>query len=385
MAEGGRHFRASGQPARSTGQAGSTRQAQSHSVQPVQPARGNVPGARPTPRPVKPARPVGPAPSETAQFIAAAASQSSRAAQPKLRQSTSGQRFSTSGRSSAASASTGSIPPRTPYGNGRSDRVAGAPNNPPRRRKRDILPVLLIVVGVALLLVAGGLFIRAQLGYKAARDTYDGIAETAVTENAGDGVPRIDFDALTAEGKDIVGWIYVPGTAINYPVVQSSDNSYYLRRLPNGEWNENGTIFMDMDDTAPGAVDQQTTLYGHHMNDGSMFQSIDGTMQQDAFDAITKVYYITRDTTYLFKPLFTAQVQDDYGDARVPTFESDEAFTAYLKDALSQARAKAPDAEERIAETKQVLTLVTCAGEIIPRTTRATMVCSLEEATAHQQ
>ncbi|MBO1704350.1 class B sortase, partial [Eubacterium callanderi] len=70
-------------------------------------------------------------------------------------------------------------------------------------------------------------------------------------------------------------------------------NNTYLRHLPNGEYSENGTIFMDMDGTAPGMVDQQTTLYGHHMNDGAMFEPIDASMDQKVFDTFKKVYYIT--------------------------------------------------------------------------------------------
>ena len=280
-----------------------------------------------------------------------------------------------------AGSAAGAVLPRTPAGR---HPAGSASPEPPRRRRRNILPIVLIVVGVVLLLTAAGLFIRAQLGYREAKAAYDDISKAAVSDTSGDGIPNIDFDALAAESEDIVGWIYVPGTPISYPVLQGVDNNQYLRHLPNGEWNDNGSIFMDMDDTAPGVVDQQTTLYGHHTNDGSMFKAIDGTLQQDAFDDIDKVYYITRDATYTFKPLFTAQVQDDYGDARVANFADDAAFTKYLQDTYAQAKAKAADAEERIPNTKQVLTLVTCAGEIIPRTTRAAMVCTLEETTARE-
>lgn len=53
----------------------------------------------------------------------------------------------------------------------------------------------------------------------------------------------VDFDLL--ENDDVVGWIYCEDTPINYPVLQSDDNNYYLRRLINGEWNISGSIFMD--------------------------------------------------------------------------------------------------------------------------------------------
>ena len=244
------------------------------------------------------------------------------------------------------------------------------------KRRGNVLSNILIAVGVALLLVAGGLFVKAQIGYKKANDYYNGIAEMAVKDSSGeDGIPRIDFDALKKESDDIVGWIYVPGTRINYVVAQGETNNTYLRHLPNGEYSENGTIFMDMDGTAPGMVDQQTTLYGHHMNDGAMFEPIDASMDQKVFDTFKKVYYITPEMTYVLKPMFTMQVQDDYVDARRTNFDSEKAFTQYLQASLAQAKASAKDAAAEVEKADKVLTLVTCAGQIIPRTTRAGMVC----------
>lgn len=244
------------------------------------------------------------------------------------------------------------------------------------KRRGNVLSNILIAVGVALLLVAGGLFVKAQIGYKKANDYYNGIAEMAVKDSSGeDGIPQIDFDALKKESDDIVGWIYVPGTRINYVVAQGETNNTYLRHLPNGEYSENGTIFMDMDGAAPGMVDQQTTLYGHHMNDGAMFEPIDASMDQKVFDTFKKVYYITPEMTYVLKPMFTMQVQDDYVDARRTNFDSEKAFTQYLQASLAQAKASAKDASAEVEKADKVLTLVTCAGQIIPRTTRAGMVC----------
>lgn len=244
------------------------------------------------------------------------------------------------------------------------------------KRRGNVLSNILIAVGVALLLVAGGLFVKAQIGYKKANDYYNGIAEMAVKDSSGeDGIPQIDFDALKKESDDIVGWIYVPGTRINYVVAQGETNNTYLRHLPNGEYSENGTIFMDMDGAAPGMVDQQTTLYGHHMNDGAMFEPIDASMDQRVFDTFKKVYYITPEMTYVLKPMFTMQVQDDYVDARRTNFDSEKAFTQYLQASLAQAKASAKDAAAEVEQADKVLTLVTCAGQIIPRTTRAGMVC----------
>lgn len=338
--EGGKHFKPKGQPAPGPGGVQAPRPVSSRPVPPspyARPARGaqTADGQRP----VQGVRPI-----QGASSI--------QGARP------------VHGAQADASASSAYRAPR----GGKSGRSG--------KRRGNVLSNILIAVGVALLLVAGGLFVKAQIGYKKANDYYNGIAEMAVKDSSGeDSIPQIDFDALKKESDDIVGWIYVPGTRINYVVAQGETNNTYLRHLPNGEYSENGTIFMDMDGTAPGMVDQQTTLYGHHMNDGAMFEPIDASMDQKVFDTFKKVYYITPEMTYVLKPMFTMQVQDDYVDARRTNFDSEKAFTQYLQASLAQAKASAKDAAAEVEKADKVLTLVTCAGQIIPRTTRAGMVC----------
>lgn len=338
--EGGKHFKPKGQPAPGPGGVQAPRPVSSRPVPPspyARPARGaQTAGGQ---RPVQAVRPI-----QGASSI--------QGARP------------VHGAQADASASSAYRAPR----GGKSGRSG--------KRRGNVISNILIAVGVALLLVAGGLFVKAQIGYKKANDYYNGIAEMAVKDSSGeDGIPQIDFDALKKESDDIVGWIYVPGTRINYVVAQGETNNTYLRHLPNGEYSENGTIFMDMDGTAPGMVDQQTTLYGHHMNDGAMFEPIDASMDQKVFDTFKKVYYITPEMTYVLKPMFTMQVQDDYVDARRTNFDSEKAFTQYLQASLAQAKASAKDAAAEVEKADKVLTLVTCAGQIIPRTTRAGMVC----------
>ncbi len=273
-------------------------------------------------------------------------------------------------------------PPQGPRGG-----AAGKPSRGGRGRG-SIISTVLIVVGIALLLVAGGLFVSAQLGYRQAQQTYAELQQYAVSSDSGDGVPDVDFDALAAINPDIVGWIYIPDTVVNYPVVQTDDNTTYLDLLFDRSGNGSGTIFMDMDDTAPGMVDQQTTIYGHHMYDGSMLKVIDNTTDQAEFDKIQHVYYITRDTTYVLTPLLTAQVEDTFVDARKTDFTGEgESLQGYLEEMQTLARAQASDATERIGQITDddhVLSLVTCAGEIIPRTTRAVMVLTVDEEVARQ-
>ena len=84
----------------------------------------------------------------------------------------------------------------------------------------------------------------------------------------------VDFEALRQLGGDVIGWICLPDTVINYPVVQGRDNSYYLDHFPDGTSSVGGSIFADC--ACPSDFSgQNTILYGHNMRDGSMFALID--------------------------------------------------------------------------------------------------------------
>lgn len=295
------------------------------------------------------------------------------------RTTTGGTRF----RTASSSAPAGVVPPRsaasTSASGARYRQAAPAPAKQRPARCRSILPKLLIALGVILLLVAGFIFVRSLLGYRQAEETYGSLAEYApVDDSSSSGLPVVDFDALAEINPDIVAWIYVPNTNINYPVVQGDDNSEYLYRLFDGTSNSSGSIFLDADATAPGIVDEQTPVYGHHMNNRSMFYEIDDTVDQAAFDKIEVVYYITRDATYRCTPLMTCVIDETFVDARQANFSDTHSLADYLREMRADMRAEADDAEERIATVDQVLTLITCSGEL-PGADRTVMVLSVDE------
>ena len=248
--------------------------------------------------------------------------------------------------------------------------AASSYTEPPRKKRRSIIPILLIIVGIGLIVAAAAIFINAQIGYKQASDSYQKIEKQYVSDQDASGVPIIDFDALAQTNPEIVGWIYVPGT---------NNNSKYLNTLFDGTSNASGAIFLDSDDTAPGMVDQQTTIYGHHMNDGSMFNVISDTTDQATFDSIEFVYYITRDATYKLRPLATKVVEDTYAKARTPNFEGDDGLKNYLSEMLDGASAVASDATDRAASATKVVTLVTCRSLSLSNTRAVMVLTSVEE------
>lgn len=85
--------------------------------------------------------------------------------------------------------------------------------------------------------------------------------------------PVVDFEALWEENADIVAWICLDGTNINYPVVQGTDNQYYLNHLVNGQVSSVGSLFVDCQNQ-PDFSDPNTVIYGHNMKNKTMLAHI---------------------------------------------------------------------------------------------------------------
>lgn len=81
---------------------------------------------------------------------------------------------------------------------------------PPRKKRRSVIPILLIIIGIGLIVAAAAIFINAQIGYKQASESYQKIEKQYVSDKDASGVPIIDFNALAQTNPEVVGWIYAP-------------------------------------------------------------------------------------------------------------------------------------------------------------------------------
>ena len=104
----------------------------------------------------------------------------------------------------------------------------------------------------------------------------------------------VDFQSLQEQYTDVVAWIYCKDTQINYPVVQSKDNEYYLRKTIDGKYSYGGSIFMDFTNS-PDFSDSNTILYGHNMKNNSMFGLVPDYINGDMYNK-HPVWYILTDS-----------------------------------------------------------------------------------------
>ncbi len=176
---------------------------------------------------------------------------------------------------------------------------------------RKLFRYLIPLCSLGLILYSGWNLWAIHQEYKAGTDLYESVADTytkpriygtrpdyAVEEEAYDGLPlQVNFESLQTNNPDVVAWIYSPGTIINYPIVQSKDNSYYLRRMLNGKYNQNGTIFMDYRNSAD-LSDLHTIIYGHNMKNAAMFGTLTEYASQEYFEAHPYLWLLTPENNY---------------------------------------------------------------------------------------
>lgn len=91
---------------------------------------------------------------------------------------------------------------------------------------------------------------------------------------------HVDMQELRKINRDTVGWIKLENTNIEYPIVQTSDNRFYLDHSFDKSYNKAGWIFADCSNKLDGS-DKNIVIYGHNRRDGSMFDSLNNILEDD--------------------------------------------------------------------------------------------------------
>lgn len=174
-------------------------------------------------------------------------------------------------------------------------------------------------------------------------------------ENDENKIPfTVDFEKLKQENDDIVGWIYCKDTPINYPIVQSNDNDYYLRRLITGEYNTAGSLFMDYRND-PDIEDNNTIIYGHNMKNATMFGTLQKYRNQEYYDNHKVMYYFTSEKNYIVK-LFAGFT----GNVESSIYKLNGINQSNIDELYRKSNFKS---NVEVTENDKIITLSTCAYE----------------------
>ena len=121
------------------------------------------------------------------------------------------------------------------------------------------------------------------------------------------------FEELRAINPDVVGWITVYGTSIDYPVLQGKDDLEYLSRDVYGDFKLTGSIFLSSEN-ADDFSDPYSMIYGHHMDNGAMFGGIDKYVSKEYMKSHSEGALITPEAIYRLD-IFSSVSTNAYEDA----------------------------------------------------------------------
>ena len=237
------------------------------------------------------------------------------------------------------------------------------------RKTKKLVRIALIVL--LLLIFSFSLYqiISTICHYSESEESYKDIVANVVTikdaddinEQEGEKIEQapiaVDFNALLSQNKDVVGWLYCENTPVNYPIVQSDDNDYYLRRMLNGKYNIAGTVFMDYRCHSDYSS-LNTIIYGHNMKNDSMFGTFTDYKSQEYYDEHPIIWLLTPEVNYKIE-LMAGYVTPSDSDA-YSEFVSQEELYEYIQEAKKKSTFFSPltcSSEDRI------VTLSTCSYE----------------------
>lgn len=239
---------------------------------------------------------------------------------------------------------------------------------------RKSVAILAMLVFVA----SAGLFIYNRYVLPIQNDAIQSDIQTIFYEDEDSGgkeaeIKKRNWAKIKKINKEIVGWINIDYTKIDYPILQhkgdNADSQYYLYRNYKQQSSGFGSIFLDYRSTK-GMNSKNVIIHGHHMDDGSMFAGLMKYGTRGGGDTsfykkspIIKISTPKGTETYKIFSVFKSNVnpaQGEYFDFYCGSFESDAQFMNYVYNLRIRSLLNCPVS---VNEDDQILTLVTCSYE----------------------
>ncbi len=242
--------------------------------------------------------------------------------------------------------------------------------------KRSLIDKIIIAVLLCIFCYSAFRFFTSYREYKEGIEIYEEAGKIAeipkaeVIEKSGtlwdsnllptitvDKLAKMNLAALKKKNSQVEGWIFIPGTRVNYPFVYGNDNEYYLTHTWDKKYNWMGAIFMDVRGKADFS-DFNTIIYGHNLKNTEMFSGLLKYGKQDYFDEHKYMYIITESKIERYEA-FAAYEADVNGHVF--------AFAPETKNNKRRFIDKSEEQSEVVGETSpktddKLITLSTCTG-----------------------
>lgn len=236
----------------------------------------------------------------------------------------------------------------------------------------------------AVLLLSAAVLFAFLLTFRQAAQTPPSPDEPNRQETSSDGFPDVDWAYWQGVNHDVIGWVTIPGTTVNSPILQAHADApeYYLHHDVYGNYNPAGAIYLDAECEELGLSSRNAVILGHHFwNDKEIAPM--GTISDYKDEAFARehvrVLIQTPTAKMTYEARFAQIVNGRERNKRID-FEGESDFRAWYGESRANA-AMVLDAE---TEPEQVISLVTCSYNIWVDNERTVLVTSMQETAKNQ-
>lgn len=243
--------------------------------------------------------------------------------------------------------------------------------NKKTKKKPDLIMLVCLVIGIALIIFAIVKLVSIWQGYKVSEDEYKQVKNTyvSVSEDAtisdddNDGIKwyelaSVDVMGLKEQNPDVCGYILFENEDISYPVLHASDNDYYLHRTIDKTEAKAGSIFMECANDSD-FQDSHTIIYGHNMKNLSMFGKLRYyRTDKDYYDDHQYFQIFVDDAVYRYQ-VYAYKVVEDGAYIYTTYYDGSDEFAEFAnKIGADSSR----DTGIEINPDDKIITLSTCTG-----------------------
>jgi len=231
-----------------------------------------------------------------------------------------------------------------------------------KKNKKIIILSILRILFFITLVISIAYIIKWYIDNKQNEKLTEKVSEAIVVENIENGENaeqnyKIDFGKLKEINSQVIGWLKVKGTQVDYPVVQATDNDYYLKRNLEKQYNVGGWIFADYKNKLDG-TDKNIVIYGHNMRDNSMFGNLKNILNEEWYNNEENyiIDFVTENEEQKYQVFSVYKIEKE--DYYINTEFKNNEFAKFIE-TLKERSIK--DFNVETTEVDKILTLSTCA------------------------
>ena len=225
---------------------------------------------------------------------------------------------------------------------------------------------IILVVCIIVFICSSALLLKTVVNEYNNKKIYEELSNLVSTNANIEETTAPDYSALYAKNSDFIGWITVPNTSINYPVLQCDNNDYYLNYNFNKTRDARGAIFMDYRNN-PVNLDSNTIIYGHNCYNTTMFSELSKYQKIDFYKTSPVFEFNTVERTYKWKIygafITTAKPEEDNGYVfnYIYPYMDGENFKGFINE-IDKRRLYVTDVD--INDDDKMLILSTCVRNL---------------------